>query len=442
MKKTWNKGLKGGMLRLSVLPVAVLALLVMIVSAQAFYRSMTDQVEEEMKKQCRMVQQIYDQMAPGEFGIQMNEDASYNVLKGETDITENYQVIDDMKDIQGMEVTIFCKGIRVLTTLEDQSGNRLVTTKVSPVVQKDIETSQKAQFYRSVTINDVDYFAYYEPIILSDGTMYGMIGICRPVADIRATVFKAIIPIALLYLLATIGIGCISVNYSKKVIRDTSELQRFMKAVATADFTATIDDKLLHKDNELGEIAQIGKKMQQSLCQLVEYDALTGLNNRRYGDNRLTLIKDRAQKMGMTYCVGIGDIDFFKKVNDTYGHEAGDEVLKHIADILKRTMIGKGTVARWGGEEFLIIFEMDRIKETRQTLENMLNTVRNTAVTYQEQVICVTMSIGICETDGSEPVDDILRKADDLLYLAKTSGRNQIQWKAMEHQNEEDVFII
>ena len=177
----------------------------------------------------------------------------------------------------------------------------------------------------------------------------------------------------------------------------------------------------------IGDLARSGKKMQESIRRQVEYDEMTQLYNRRYGDKNLLKMKAQMQISGIKYCVAIGDIDFFKKVNDNYGHEAGDEVLIHVARVLKEQLLANGFVCRWGGEEFLIVIESHTIEQAEHILQSILDTLRNQTITYQEQQIRVTMSMGLVSVKAEDEIDDILRCADQKLYEAKENGRDQIR---------------
>ena len=136
----------------------------------------------------------------------------------------------------------------------------------------------------------------------------------------------------------------------------------------------------------------------------------------------------KGEDSGMPFCVGIGDIDFFKKVNDTYGHDAGDEVLKSVAGVLNASMKGKGFVARWGGEEFLIVYEMADLMPSVEALNDMLQKVRDLEIVSGGTTIKVTMSFGIIQGQTGWTEDMLLKAADDNLYYAKTHGRNQVYY--------------
>ncbi len=124
----------------------------------------------------------------------------------------------------------------------------------------------------------------------------------------------------------------------------------------------------------------------------------------------------------------MGDIDDFKKINDTYGHEQGDEVLKLIAGSLSGAVDKIDYVSRWGGEEFLMIV-FGNIAYALKVLDRVQRQLRSADLEADGQKLIVTMTFGICEckevSDGD--IDEIIRRADQRLYLGKTSGKNCIK---------------
>jgi diguanylate cyclase (GGDEF)-like protein len=122
------------------------------------------------------------------------------------------------------------------------------------------------------------------------------------------------------------------------------------------------------------------------------------------------------------------DIDHFKKINDTYGHLVGDEVLIKVAQLLKESIRGDDLVVRYGGEEFLIIMEMERARFFRERASKILELIQSTPIETHVQTFNITVSIGAfyncCNVDLS--LEECIRNADDLLYKAKEQGRNQV----------------
>ena len=423
-----GNGLGDKMLALAVLPILVLGIVLMVVSMQTFSDKMEGHVRKEMTQQTKLILKILDENYPGEFSLNKDVKGNYHIYKGGKDITKDTEFIDNMKEIMGVEVTLFCQDVRLQTTLWDSKGRLFINTAVSSVITKDVLKKKKAHFYRSTTnVGDERYFAYYEPIFLEDGTCFGMVGVCRKATDIEKNIRMAVRPILLLSIAAIFVIGAISISYTRILTKRIRILQQFMKKLTKDDFEAEMPAGLLKVEDEIGDLARSGKKMQESIRRQVEYDEMTQLYNRRYGDKNLLKMKAQMQISGIKYCVAIGDIDFFKKVNDNYGHEAGDEVLIHVARVLKEQLLANGFVCRWGGEEFLIVIESHTIEQAEHILQSILDTLRNQTITYQEQQIRVTMSMGLVSVKAEDEIDDILRCADQKLYEAKENGRDQIR---------------
>lgn len=422
-----GNGLGDKMLALAVLPILVLGIVLMVVSMQTFSDKMEGHVRKEMTQQTKLILKILDENYPGEFSLNKDVKGNYHIYKGGKDITKDTEFIDNMKEIMGVEVTLFCQDVRLQTTLRDTKGRLFINTAVSSVITKDVLKKKKAHFYRSTTnVGDERYFAYYEPIFLEDGTCFGMVGVCRKATDIEKNIRMAVRPILLLSIAAIFVIGAISISYTRILTKRIRILQQFMKKLTKEDFEAEMPAGLLKVEDEIGDLARSGKKMQESIRRQVELDELTQLYNRRYGDKCLQQMCKKMQESGIEYCVAIGDIDFFKKVNDRYGHEAGDVVLTKVARILREKIMSKGYVCRWGGEEFLIVLEDCEQEQAKQILQDVLDVLRGQSIECQGQDICVTMSVGVVQVASDEKIDDILRRADKKLYNAKAGGRDRI----------------
>lgn len=162
----------------------------------------------------------------------------------------------------------------------------------------------------------------------------------------------------------------------------------------------------------------------ERLKQEAETDLLTGLVNRR---SMYQFLEDAIHNSHeVTFTIAMGDIDFFKTINDTKGHNFGDEVLRQIAAYFKEYMEGKGLVCRWGGEEFLFLFQGMNGDEACGHVDHIRRYLDNYVVTYKEESASVTMTFGIEEYDFSSNITEMVKKADDKLYLGKNSGRNQV----------------
>ncbi len=151
-------------------------------------------------------------------------------------------------------------------------------------------------------------------------------------------------------------------------------------------------------------------------------DELTGLNNRRKAMEYL----DRISKAGHynSISIAMGDIDFFKDVNDTYGHDAGDEVLKYVANTFKSICKDSAFISRWGGEEFLIIFPNKNGDDAFIILEDIRNHIKDSVIKVKGNDIKITITFGLTEYDFRSDIKECVKSADERLYTGKNSGRD------------------
>lgn len=155
-------------------------------------------------------------------------------------------------------------------------------------------------------------------------------------------------------------------------------------------------------------------------------DELTGLSNRRCFDATFEKEFLRASRYKNKLTLVMFDIDYFKSVNDTYGHQCGDYILKQISNAALQTFRKTDTVFRYGGEEFVVILTETDINQAIIPLERFRKTVQTLALNYQGQDVNVTVSIGACQlTSDMSSKEEFLQKTDEALYEAKNSGRNK-----------------
>ena len=159
---------------------------------------------------------------------------------------------------------------------------------------------------------------------------------------------------------------------------------------------------------------------------LANYDALTKLANRRHMNECLQNLESEFNRTGKGFCIAIGDVDFFKKVNDTYGHDTGDYVLSTLAGMFSEHMKNKGIVARWGGEEFLFAFENSDRNQAYLALDELRHKIEITPFHYKEYDFKVSMTYGLEEYNDRLGIEITINKADQKLYEGKTSGRNKV----------------
>ena len=192
-----------------------------------------------------------------------------------------------------------------------------------------------------------------------------------------------------------------------------------------------IEDIILNFDIPEGNKIDVIKKINFMYSQtryLSVTDPLTGLYNRRHFEDNLEREFLRASRYNNELSFAIIDIDFFKKVNDTYGHSAGDYVLKEVAYLILQNLRKTDMVFRYGGEEFTVIITETPIERAVVPLERLRKAVEEYPFNHNGQKIQVTISVGVSEVSKkTETVNQLFEDADKALYKAKENGRNQIQ---------------
>ncbi len=182
-----------------------------------------------------------------------------------------------------------------------------------------------------------------------------------------------------------------------------------------------LDEQALQK--QLDEI----NALQKQLSDQANRDALTGLYNRRYLDSTLERELARCQREGQPLSLMLIDIDHFKQINDTYGHQAGDEVLKQLADMLNAQARSADVVCRFGGEEFLLLLPNMPQAVAQERAEQWRRDFAANTIVFGEFRMQVTLSIGLASYPGhGTSPQALIRSADRALYRAKTEGRNRV----------------
>ncbi|MCG6200789.1 sensor domain-containing diguanylate cyclase [Psychromonas antarctica] len=163
------------------------------------------------------------------------------------------------------------------------------------------------------------------------------------------------------------------------------------------------------------------------LQEISTHDHLTGLFNRKFFSDQLVQDVSRCRRLDWGLGLAMIDADYFKQINDTYGHQIGDEVLKELAQRLQRTLRTFDSLCRYGGEEFALILPNVDKQQTLMICERLRECVNQSPIICGQQKIQVTVSIGTARFEKNKSLEEMIAEADAALYLAKHNGRNRVE---------------
>ncbi|MES2075853.1 MAG: diguanylate cyclase [Pseudomonadota bacterium] len=164
----------------------------------------------------------------------------------------------------------------------------------------------------------------------------------------------------------------------------------------------------------------------QHMSELVREDQLTGSLNRRGLDDVFERETARADRRGTPLCIAMLDLDDFKRLNDTYGHIAGDAALKHLVKIVKDTLRSMDVIARFGGEEFLILLPETSVEAASQTMTRLQRELTKHFFLHDNEKVLITFSAGVALRRPNEDQGELVKRADKAMYTAKQTGKNRV----------------
>ncbi|RLC46147.1 MAG: hypothetical protein DRH57_06635 [Candidatus Cloacimonadota bacterium] len=232
-----------------------------------------------------------------------------------------------------------------------------------------------------------------------------------------------------------------TLNVDKIPYLDRGLLEKKDKEIARLAEKITTLRKLdeRHK-HHFREILESNKKLEKDSLT----DKLTGLNNRRYMDQILEEFFNLFSRYGDNFSLIMIDIDHFKKINDTYGHQFGDKVLKSIADTISKNIRTSDIAIRYGGEEFIVVFPRINKQQVFKVSKKLKDKISNMRIKFNNKPVRITVSIGISSVpeDEAESIFDLINYADVALYNAKENGRNRIVLFQKEIESDKISKII
>ena len=421
--KKGNRSFYIEFLMMTLLPLIVCGIVMMMVCSKSVESSMTLEAEDNLKNVALSVLASYDHEYPGDFDAVLEGD-KIKLLKGGKDISDDYELLDRIEKESRLEISLFYLDTRLVTTLKDENGDRLIMKAASEKIVEEVLNQKTARFYDNVSITGVEYYAYYAPVMGKNGSeCVGMIGVAKPATELKESINRSVTKNLIVMILAIAVTSIFIMRFANSLVTVVKYMLDFMKKLADNKLDAKLNAQVVQREDELGEMGRNLNSLQISLRRLIERDVLTGLFNRRSAEKRI----DEIEASGVRYSVAIGDIDHFKKFNDTFGHECGDVVLREVAHLLNEGMNKReGFVARWGGEEFLLVFGNAGIDDAKEALTIIRQALHDKDVEYNGQIHKVTMTFGAAEKTPGVAINHLIRAADEKLYEGKQGGRDRI----------------
>ena len=225
-------------------------------------------------------------------------------------------------------------------------------------------------------------------------------------------------------------------SYAKEISQtdDISRLNVVLDNLLKDTRTAQLDtirtrDELLTARHQVESAEQKVRQLESELhkvSELVQEDQLTGVLNRRGLDDAYQREIARADRVGKPMCVSLLDIDNFKSLNDTHGHQAGDDALQHLVRVVKRTMRPSDVLARYGGEEFLLLLPETQTEEAVNVMTRLQRNLTKAFFLHDNERLLITFSAGVAQRREGESQAVVIERADKAMYQAKRAGKNRV----------------
>jgi diguanylate cyclase len=172
-------------------------------------------------------------------------------------------------------------------------------------------------------------------------------------------------------------------------------------------------------------MAQLERELDES-SRLMRHDQLTGAMNRRGLEETFDKEASRARRHGKPLTVALLDLDNFKRINDSFGHRTGDEALVYLADVARNNLRPQDTLARHGGEEFILLYPETELDQAHIALVRLQRELTRTLFLFEDKKLLITFSAGVTGWNPGETLDQVLARADAAMYEAKETGKNKV----------------
>ncbi len=295
--------------------------------------------------------------------------------------------------------------------------SQILSTRVKAV--PGVKVLKTSDLIYSFPMKDIDnkivgMFSFYEDTLI---------------INVFKNMNRLFILIMVIILIIYIGAFSFVANSINDAMKKTfGSITSSLKRLSEGDFNALEDlDEFCQRKDELGSLARNIQKIARQLSVNLSTDPLTGIYNRLYFSKKFEEEIERAKRTGRPLSFVIFDLDDFKKINDTYGHVAGDLVLKNFAKSVSSTVRSLDTFARIGGEEFGLILPETDLKTAVQIVERIRKRLKDVYVPEIDKKVKITFSAGVAGYRNGDNMDSLFHRADVALYRAKQKGKNRIE---------------
>jgi len=316
-----------------------------------------------------------------------------------------------IEELLGKKDPLGDKRAKLMLVDQRATSQKRISDMLLPVADVEVSSDPQAVFFQAAE-------GSYDAIVVTTGLAgFDPLRICSQLRSLDRTRFLPIILIA-------------EQGEEELVLRglDLGVNDYLMRPVDEQELTARLRTQIRRK--------RYNEELRSSVAQTIEMaitDGLTGLHNRRYLDSHLVTLFERAASRNRPLSLMITDIDKFKPINDTYGHAAGDEVLRDFARRLRKNVRGIDLACRFGGEEFVIVMPDTEQHIAERVAERIRHEIESQpfATGGGTQALRVTVSIGVASMiPGKDSAETLMKRADAALYEAKNTGRNRVVAKA------------
>ena len=412
--------LKNSLVLMTVIPILLMGIAVVFVSVRSIKDSREAEVVNTLTGVCYQTRDTFYQKYPGNYSY----DNGHLYCEG-VDTSEDTQFIDELKKHFDVEVTIFYKDIRVLTTIEDKTGKRLVETTQDDQRVLSAVSAGNLFYADDIVINNEQYYGIYVPLY-DNAKVCGMVFAGLSNENFNKRIMRFYVEIILLSVVAILVVFTYVSYYANNLSEVLNSIKEYLGMLVKKQTSEVeMPQDVLERNDEIGDLGRYAVMAGEQLKVIIGTDPLTRLYNRRTGMQYLEMLWERNASHPNTFSLVMCDIDHFKNINDTYGHDKGDVVLARIASIISKYCDDKLFAIRWGGEEFIIAIEKDP-QSALEIVRAIQTEIRKEIFKVGAEVFSVTMTFGFETYIDHKSIAAVIVEADSKLYIGKNNNRDQI----------------